>query len=163
VPEVSSERRKYIPIGFFSRHVIANGSSLVLPDGTLYHFGVLTSLMHMAWMRSVGGRLKSSYHYSSTLVYNNFPRPQAHGAKRKQAIEAQAQAVLDARAQYPQSTLANLYDPLTMPPPLRKAHHALDKAVDLAYRPQPFADERGRIEFLLELYGRYVGKPATLA
>ncbi|MEM7589774.1 MAG: type IIL restriction-modification enzyme MmeI [Myxococcota bacterium] len=155
VPNLSSERRKYIPIGFFNQRVIANSSSLVLPNATLYHFGVLTSLMHMEWMRHVCGRLKNSYRYSSTLVYNNFPWPQDPTAKCKQAIESKAQAVLDTRAQYPNSTLADLYDPLTMPPPLRKAHQALDKAVDRAYRPQPFTDERSRMEFLLELYQHY--------
>ncbi|MEM7589558.1 MAG: type IIL restriction-modification enzyme MmeI, partial [Myxococcota bacterium] len=103
-------------------------------------------------------RLKNSYRYSSTLVYNNFSWPQGLTDKHRQVIEAKAQAVLDARAQYPRSTLADLYDPLTMPPVLRKAHQALDRAVDRAYRPQPFVDERGRMEFLLQLYRQYTGQ-----
>jgi hypothetical protein len=107
--------------------------------------------MHMAWMRHVCGRLKSDYRYSNTLVYNNFPWPEPTGPQRKK-IEEAAQAVLDARAKYPNSSLADLYDPNTMPPVLLKAHQELDRAVDAAYRRTPFKDERTRIEFLFELY-----------
>lgn len=128
---------------------------LVVPNATLYHFGVLTSLMHMEWMRYVCGRLESRYRYSNTLVYNNFPWPENPSDKQIADIEAKAQSVLDARAQFQGSTLADLYDPLAMPPALLKAHQALDKAVDRAYRPQPFPNERTRIEYLFDLYQHY--------
>ena len=111
--------------------------------------------MHMAWMRYVCGRLKSDYNYSSSIVYNNYPFPENPTNAQKQKVEAAAQAVLDARANYPGSSLADLYDPVTMPPDLVKAHQALDKAVDLCYRPQAFTSELGRIEFLFGLYEQY--------
>ena len=152
VPSVSSERRVYIQIGFMSAEVIASNLCLIVPDATLYHFGVLSSAMHMAWMRQVCGRLKSDYRYSNKLVYNNYPWPDAPGANQRAAVEAAAQAVLDARAQFPDATLADLYDPLAMPPALVKAHAALDRAVDLCYRPQPFQNDRQRVEHLFALY-----------
>lgn len=152
IPEVSSERRTYIPIAFLSKDIICSNKIQFVPNATLYHFGVLTSQMHMDWMRYTCGRLESRYSYSNTLVYNNFPWPQNPTPAQMQDIEAKAQAVLDARAQFPDSTLADLYDPLTMPPALLKAHQALDKAVDKAYRAQPFANERERIEYLFTLY-----------
>jgi hypothetical protein len=116
---------------------------------------VISSLMHMAWVRSVCGRLKSDYRYSKDIVYNNFPWPENPTEKQKQAIEEAAQAVLDARAQFPGSTLADLYDPLTMPPILLKAHQHLDKAVDVAYGKTNFQTEAQRVAFLFELYQRY--------
>jgi hypothetical protein len=154
IPSVSSERRLYVPIDIFSRDVIASNLCLIIPNATLYHFGVLTSLMHMDWMRHVCGRLESRYRYSNTLVYNNFPWPAAPSAEQVKVIEDRAQAVLEARAQFPNSTLADLYDPLTMPPALLKAHQALDKAVDAAYRKKPFESERERIEYLFAEYQR---------
>jgi len=114
VPSVSSERRKYIPIGFMRPDTIASNLCLMIPDATLYHFGILSSAMHMAWVRSVCGRLKSDYRYSAGIVYNNFPWSQAMTDRQKQAIEDAAQAVLDARAKFPNASLADLYDPLTM-------------------------------------------------
>ena len=111
--------------------------------------------MHMSWMKHTCGRMKSDYSYSNTIVYNNFPWPENPTEKQKEAIEKAAQKVLDTRAEFPGSSLADLYDPLTMPPALVKAHNELDKAVDLAYRPQPFVSETKRIEFLFELYDRY--------
>jgi hypothetical protein len=108
--------------------------------------------MHMAWMRSVCGRMKSDYQYSNTIVYNNFPWPQAATAKQRQAIEEAAQAVLDARAKYKDSSLADLYDPLTMPPDLVKAHRTLDAAVDAAYSKKRFLGDSDRVAFLFELY-----------
>jgi hypothetical protein len=153
IPRHSSENRTCVPIGFFTAENIAHDSCLFVPNATLYHFGILTSLMHNAWMRQVCGRLKSDYRYSNSLVYNNFPWPTPTEAQQ-QAIEARAQAVLDARAEFPNATLADLYDPLTMPPALLKAHQALDKAVDAAYRKQPFANERERVEFLFAEYQR---------
>ncbi|MDX9868461.1 MAG: class I SAM-dependent DNA methyltransferase [Kiritimatiellia bacterium] len=155
VPGVSSERRPFIPIGYLTPDVIASNLVNIIPDATLYHFGVLTSTMHMAWMRQVCGRLKSDYRYSAGLVYNNFPWPEKPAAKQREAVEAKAQAVLDARAKFPLSTLADLYDPVSMPAELAKAHAELDRAVERCYRPEPFASERQRVEFLFALYERY--------
>ncbi len=152
VPKVSSERRFFIPIGFVSDDWIASGSVQVIPNATLYHFGILSSSMHMAWMRTTAGRMKSDYQYSNTIVYNNFPWPQAQTDKQKQAIEDVAQAVLDARAKFPTSSLADLYDPLTMPPALTKAHQKLDAAVDSAYAKRKFTGDTDRVAFLFELY-----------
>jgi hypothetical protein len=152
VPRVSSERRKYIPIGFICKNIIGNDQVLLIPNATLYLFGMLTSEMHMTWVKYVCGRLKSDYRYSNTIVYNNYPFPENVNEKQKQKVEIAAQAVLDTRAKYPDSSLADLYDPLTMPPDLVKAHQILDKAVDLCYRPQPFVSELNRIEFLFSQY-----------
>jgi hypothetical protein len=152
VPRVSSERRKYIPIGFMNKNVIGNDQVLLIPNANLYLFGILTSEMHMAWVKYVCGRLKSDYRYSKDIVYNNYPFPENITDKQKQTVETCAQAVLDTRVKYPDSSLADLYDPLTMPPDLLKAHQKLDKAVDLCYRPQPFTSELNRIEYLFELY-----------
>jgi hypothetical protein len=152
IPLVSSEKRPYIPVGFASKKVIASNLCCVLPDATLYHFGVLSSGMHMAWVRQVCGRLKSDYRYSKDIVYNNFPWPDAASEKQRAAVEAAAQGVLDARAASPNATLADLYDPLAMPAALVKAHAKLDRAVDLCYRPQPFQNDRQRVEYLFALY-----------
>ena len=152
VPRVSSENRKYIPIGFFESSVIASDSCITIPNATLYLFGILTSEMHITWVKYVCGRLKSDYRYSNTIVYNNYPFPENVNEKQKQKVETAAQAVLHTRAKYPDSSLADLYDPLTMPPDLVKAHQILDKAVDLCYRPQPFVSELNRIEFLFSQY-----------
>jgi hypothetical protein len=155
VPGVSSERRPFIPIGYLTSDVIASNLVNVIPDATLYHFGILTSTMHMAWMRQVCGRLESRYRYSAGLVYNTFPWPENPTAKQKATVEAKAQAVLAARAKYPLSTLADLYDPLTMPADLVKAHADLDRAVDACYRPQAFTSDRQRVEYLFALYERH--------
>lgn len=155
MPGVSSERRKYIPLGFLTKDIIANNLVFTIPKANLYHFSVLTSIMHMVWVQSVCGRLESRFRYSKDIVYNNFPWPENPTDKQKDAVEKAAQAVLDARAQFPDSSLADLYDPNTMPPALVKAHQQLDKAVDLCYRPQPFPNETKRIEFLFELYDKY--------
>lgn len=132
VPKVSSEKRRYVPMGIMPPHVLASDLVFLIPDATLYHFGILESNVHMAWMRAVAGRLKSDYRYSKDIVYNNFPWPQPTEAQ-KQNIEQTAQAILDARALYPDSSLADLYDELTMPIELRKAHQANDRAVMQAY------------------------------
>lgn len=132
VPLTSSENRKYIPMGFLSKDVIASNAASFVPNVTYYHFGILTSNVHMAWMRSVAGRLKSDYRYSNTIVYNNFPWPDPT-PEQKAKIEQTAQAILDARALYPDSSLADLYDELTMPPELRTAHQNNDRAVMQAY------------------------------
>ena len=152
VPKVSSETRLYLPVGFVKPSVIVNGSALVVPNAKLYHFGVLSSAMQMAWLRHIGGRMKSDYQMSARLVYNNFPWPQNVTEKQFTQVEKAAQAVLDARAESPNATLADLYNPLTMPAKLVKAHTQLDRAVDSCYRPQQFANERLRIEFLFNLY-----------
>jgi hypothetical protein len=111
--------------------------------------------MHMGWMKSTCGRMKSDFQYSASIVYNNYPWPENPTDKQKEQIEKAAQKVLDARAEFPNSSLADLYDPLTMPPILVKAHNELDKAVDLAYRPQPFTSDANRMEFLFDLYEKY--------
>ena len=194
VPKVSSERRKYIPIKFFDKHTIASDLCLIIPGADKYHFGVLSSVMHMAWVRYVAGRLKSDYRYSNQIVYNNFPwpelstslpsvrtersRPSAGGVevpvqrpstsaaaaayaqdersgKLRAAIETAAQAVLDARKQFPAASLADLYDPAALPPALREAHTALDRAVDAAYGKKGFNSDAERVAFLFDLYQKY--------
>lgn len=150
LPEVSSENREYVPMDFLPPEIVASNKLQIIPGGTLFHFGVLNSWMHMAWMRTVTGRLKSDYSYSPT-VYNTFPWPDASEAQRAK-VEQLAQAVLDARAAHPTSSLADLYDPDTMPANLRRAHAALDTAVDRLYRAAPFASDRDRVE---HLFGRY--------
>ncbi len=132
IPETSSENRKYIPMGFVSSNILCSNAVRLIPNATLYHFGVLTSNVHMAWVRAVCGRLKSDYRYSKDVVYNNFPWP-TPTAEQKAKIEETAQAILDARALYPDCSLADLYDEVAMPPDLRKAHQANDKAVMQAY------------------------------
>ena len=176
VPSVSSEKRSIVPIGFFDKNTICTNLNFMLPNATLYHFGILTSTMHNAWMRQVCGRLKSDFRYSNTIVYNNFPWPMVGATpssrnvgensssnrdegvaptKQKNAIEAAAQAVLDARAQFPHESLANLYG-ATMPPALVKAHAALDKVVDAAYvadgGAKHYASDAERVAFLFKRY-----------
>jgi hypothetical protein len=154
-PTVSSVNRKYIPIAFLSPETIASNQLYVLPNANVYYFGILTSLIHMAWVKYVCGRLKSDYRYSASIVYNNFPFPENPTEKQINFIEEKAQKVLDIRAEFPNNSLADLYDPLSMPPALVKAHNELDKAVDLAYRPQPFTSEATRMVYLFELYEKY--------
>ena len=164
MPGVSSERRTFIPVGFMKPEVIASNLVFVVPDAKLFHFGVLVSTMHNAWARYTCGRLKSDFRYSKDIVYNNFPWPdgspspqpsplKGEGAKAgPNPIEAAAQAVLDARAQFPGATLADLYDPLTMPPALLKAHQKLDAAVDKAYGKSGFKSDAERVAFLFQRY-----------
>lgn len=156
IPEVSSERRQYTPIGYLKPPAIPSNQLLVVQDATLTLFALLTSAMHMAWMRHVGGRLKSDYRYSSGLVYNSFPTPLdfREGNKDFAKLEPYGQAVIDARNAHPSDTLADLYNPDLMPSDLRKAHQALDLAVDRLYRPKGFASERERVEHLFGLYER---------
>jgi hypothetical protein len=155
IPETSSENRRYIPIGYVDKKCIASNAVYMIPDASLFIFGVITSLMHMSWVKTTCGRLESRIRYTASIIYNNYPWPENPSDKQKQAVEEAAQAVLDARAQFPDSSLADLYDPNTMPPVLVKAHQQLDKAVDLCYRPQPFTSEAKRIEYLFELYEKY--------
>jgi hypothetical protein len=155
IPKVSSERRTYIPIGFVKPAIVCSDLVQIIPNATLYHFGVLSSLLHMTWVKYVCGRLKSDYRYSNTIVYNNFPCAENPTEAQKQAVERAAEAVLAARAQFPTSSLADLYDPLTMPPALVKAHQNLDRAVEKCYRAQPFGSDEERITFLFALYEKY--------
>ena len=150
IPRASSERREYVPIGWMAPPTILSDAAFVLQDGTLTDFAVLTSAMHMAWLRHIGGRLKSDYRYSIGLVYNTFPMPPKGVDLSK--LEPLAQAVLDARSSHPGATLADIYDPDLMPPDLRRAHQAIDRAVDRLYRRSGFASERERVEHLFMLY-----------
>ena len=152
LPEVSSERRQFVPFGFESPDTLCSNLVKIAPNATLYHFGVLSSTMHNAWIRYVAGRLESRYRYSAGIVYNNFPWPDSPGDTQREKIEAAAQAVLDARAAFPDATLADLYDPLAMPPALVRAHHRLDAAVDAAYGKRSFKNDAERVAFLFERY-----------
>jgi len=152
IPRHSSERREYIPFGFLPAEVVCGDSNLCIPDASLAIFGVISSRMHMAWVRYVCGRIKSDYRYTNQIVYNNFPWPRDPSEKQVAAVEQAAQAVLDARGQFPDATLADLYDPLAMPPELRRAHAALDRAVDAAYGKKGFAADAERVAFLFDLY-----------
>ena len=138
-----------------SPDVLCSNAVRLIPNATLYHFGILTSNVHMAWMRVVCGRLKSDCRYSKDIVYNNFPWVENITDKQREKIEQCAEAVLEARKQFPNSSLADLYAPLAMPPALMKAHQALDKAVDAAYRSAPFTSDSQRMEFLFDLYNKY--------
>src|ERR1035438_2033786 len=155
VPLVSSQRRPYIPIGFIPKQVIASNLCCVVPHATHYHFGILSSAIHMAWVRQLCGRLKSDYRYSKDIVYNNFPWPSPTPEQRER-VEEKARAVLAARESHlpPRGlgTLADLYDPLSMPPALAKAHADLDRAVEKCYRSEPFDSDRQRVEYLFALY-----------
>ncbi|CAN1505451.1 DNA methylase, adenine-specific [Burkholderiaceae bacterium] len=162
MPKVSSENRNYLPIGFMNPNVVANGSALIIPGAGIYEMGILQSMMHMAWLKYICGRMKSDYQYSAGNVFNNFPWPgfagEALSDKHRQAIEAAAQGVLEARERFPTSSLADLYDPLSMPPALLRAHQKLDAAVDAAYvpsgGPKTYASDAERVAFLFDLYQR---------
>jgi hypothetical protein len=158
IPKVSSEERAYIPMGFVSPETLVSDLCFILPSATLFHFGVLTSAMHMAWVRHVCGRLKSDFRYSAKLVYNNFPWPAAPTDKQRARVELTAGRVLDVRASYLggwAESLADLYEPLLSPTSLLQAHNALNRAVDRCYRAQSFKSDTDRISFLFELYDKY--------
>lgn len=159
VPKVSSERRKYIPMGIVSSDIIASDLVFIIPNATIYDLGILMSEMHMVWMRYVCGRLEMRYRYSKDIVYNNFPWP-VPTDKQVTAIEEKAQQILGIRSEFPNSSLADLYDPLTMPPKLIKAHHALDSAAEKAYG-KTFEDDAGRVAYLFELYQKMSGELFT--
>jgi len=154
---ISSENRRYIPISYVSSEIIVNGSALIIPNATLYHFGVLISNVHMSWMRTVAGRMKSDYQYSGSIVYNNFPWCNPTD-EQKAKIEQTAQMILDARAKYPDSSLADLYDETTMPPKLRKAHQLNDKAVMQAYGFSLKMTESDCVAELMKMYRELTGK-----
>jgi hypothetical protein len=153
LPKVSSESRAFIPVGFEDPITIASGSLLLIAGADLFHLGVLSSTMHNAWLRAVGGRLESRYQYSASIVYNNLPWPEPTDAQRE-SIEAAGQAILDARARHPDATLADLYDPLSMPAELRRAHQSNDRAVDAAYGYKGDRADAPRVAFLFSLYQR---------
>lgn len=159
VPRHSSENRRYIPFGFIDKDMILTDAAMCIPDGNVYEFGILESNIHMAWMRTVCGRIKSDYRYSKDIVYNNFPWPEPT-AQQRQKIEQTAQAILDARALYPDGSLADLYDELTMPPELRKAHRLNDMAVMEAYGfakgSEPYRNEAACVAELMKLYQKKV-------
>jgi hypothetical protein len=155
IPRHSSENRQYIPIGFLDKNIIAGDATAFIPNATLYEFGVITSTMHMAWMRYVCGRIKSDYRYSNTIVYNNFPFPNPT-VKQKDAIIKEAQGILDARIKYPELSLADLYEATSMLPELVKAHQKLDKAVEAVYG-RTFIDDSQRVVFLFEMYQKLTG------
>jgi hypothetical protein len=156
VPRHSSENRDYIPMGFFTKNDIAKDSCTVIPNASLFLFGVLNSTMHMTWLKHVCGRIKSDYRYSNTIVYNNFPFPEDVSDKERLSVEEKAQAVLKARGNHPNSSLADLYNPDTMPEDLRKAHTDLNKAIDKCYGKQVFKTEMERIKFLFGLYQKKI-------
>ena len=160
IPEVSSERRRYVPIGYMDDSVLCSNKVRLMPDASLYHFGILTSNVHMSWMRAVCGRLKSDYSYSINIVYNNFPWPTPTDAQRAK-IEQTAQVILDARALYPEASLADLYDERTMPAELRKAHQQNDLAVMAAYgikKGDPaYGSESACVALLMTLYQEMIG------
>ncbi len=157
IPRVSSERRRYIPLAFFDKDVIVGDTCLCVPDATMYHFGVLISEMHMAWMRQICGRMKSDYRYSNNLVYNNFSWSENVSVKKIKEIENTAKLILSIRKKY-KSSLADLYNPLSMPKDLLQAHKKLDRLVDRCYRTKPFKSDLERLEHLFDLYDKYVNK-----
>ena len=160
VPSHSSERRDYIPLGFFSSKVISTNANLIIPMADLFDFGVINSEIHNDWMRGVAGRLKSDYRYSASLVYNTFPWPDAN-ERQRQEVATLAEEVILIREDYPDKSLAQLYDPNKMPEPLKAAHLALDKAVERLYRPKPFSDASERLEHLFSLYEALIAAEQT--
>jgi hypothetical protein len=157
IPAVSSEHRNYIPMGYLDENNIAANSCMVVGTNEKWLFGILTSLMHMAWVKTVGGRLETRYRYSAQLCYNTFPFPKISEAK-KQEIEEAAEEVLLVREDYPGKTLAELYDPDKMPDDLREAHHKLDLIVESCYQDKPFANDEERLECLFKLYEKMTKK-----
>jgi len=154
-PRHSSETRRFIPLGYFGANFLAGDACLIAQNVSTFEFGVLSSTMHNAWVRYTCGRIKSDFRYSASIVYNNFPWPGSPADAQKQKIEIAAQGVLDARTGFPDASLADLYDPLTMPPVLLKAYQALDAAVDAAYGLKSFKNDAERVAFLFELYQKY--------
>jgi hypothetical protein len=159
LPRHSSETRAFIPLGYLDANSLAGDANLVSDLSTRYELGILSSTMHNAWVRYTCGRIKSDFRYSKDIVYNNLPWPDSPSGKQRTAIETAAQGVLDARAQFPDASLADLYDPLTMPPALVKAHQKLDAVVDAAYLAKSnrkgFKSDAERVAFLFELYQKY--------
>jgi hypothetical protein len=161
IPRISSERRRYIPIGFMSPKVIVSDAIQTVPDATLFHFGILTSIVHMAWMRQVCGRMEIDYNYSSSIVYNNFPWADATD-EQKENIAKLAQNVLDARDMFPDGSLADLYNPLTMPKELLKAHQTLDRAVMKLYKFKQDMMESEIVAKLMEMHQKLTAPPTMI-
>ena len=159
IPCHSSETRRYVPIAFFDKNYIVSNSCTAVPEATPYHFGILTSAMHMTWMRQICGRIKSDYRYSNNLVYNNFPWPENPSKLKQDRVVAIADKVLEIREQFTDAALSDLYSPLTMPESLLRAHRELDVAVDNCYRPSGFRNDLERLTFLFALYRKYTGLP----
>ena len=157
IPQVSSENREYIPIGYVNKDIIVNNRCSFIESEELFIFGIMTSKMHMIWTSYTCGRMKSDFNYSIGIVYNNYPFPKNVDEKQKSAVEEKAQNVLNIRLQFSDCSLADLYDPLSMPPNLKKAHQELDKAVDNCYGTKSFKNDKERIEFLFGLYEEYLG------
>ena len=164
IPRVSSQTRRYIPIGFFDSSNIVSDTCLCIPSGTRFQFGVLTSAMHMAWVRQIAGRLgrTSDFRYSNKIVYNNFPWPAEPLPRLVHEVELRAAAVLDARKSFPGTPLGTMYDPLLAPEPLVRAHEKLDAAVDRCYRARPFRSDLDRLRLLFRLYRKYSPSDTTL-
>lgn len=156
IPRHFSENRQYVIIGYFTNNLIASDSCLAIDKASIFYFGIITSIMHMSWVKYICGRIKSDYRYSNELVYNNYPFPKNVSEKQKKAVEEKAQNVLNIRSQFSDCSLADLYDPLSMPPNLKKAHQELDKAVDNCYGSKLFKNDKERIEFLFGLYEEYL-------
>lgn len=156
VPRHSSETRQYIPFGYFDPNVIVHDSCSAIPNASPYHFGILSSKMHMAWTKTVCGRIKSDYRYSGKLVYNTYPWPESASDEQKEQVEKAGEHVLNVRDRFNDTILADMYHPNAMPPDLVKAHADLDRAVDKCYRKEPFKSERERVEFLFRLYQELV-------
>lgn len=156
IPRHFSENRQYVVTGYFTNNFIASDSCLAIDKASIFYFGIITSIMHMSWVKYICGRIKSDYRYSNELVYNNYPFPKDVNEKQKLAVEEKAQNVLNIRSQFSDCSLADLYDPLSMPPNLKKAHQELDKAVDNCYGSKLFKNDKERIEFLFGLYEEYL-------
>jgi hypothetical protein len=155
LPEIALNKRRYFTVGYESKNTLSSNLVKIMPFGTKYHFGLLSSTMFISWLRNVGGQLGNQLRFSKDIVYNNFPWPENPSEKQLKAVETAAQKVLDVRKQFPSSSLADLYDPLTMPPELTKAHNELDKVVDSTYRSSAFTTESSRMKFLFELHEKY--------
>ena len=158
IPLNSSGNRVYIPIGYFNKNIIVNNTISIIETTSLYYFGIITSMMHMTWVKYIAGRIKSDYRYSNELVYNNFPFPQNVSDKKREIVEQKAKEILEIRDEFKESSLADLYDPLSMPVKLKKAHIELDKAVDRCYTNKTFKNEKERIEFLFKLYEKLINE-----
>lgn len=171
IPSTSSEQRNFVPLGYFQSDVICSNANFMLPNASLYHFGILSSTFHNAWLRAVCGRLKSDYRYSNTIVYNNFPWPGTITPTQQAKIETAAQLVLEARIaeenncaeQGQKCSLATLYAAGNMPTDLLKAHNALDKAVDAAYGYKGGEEDASRVAFLFEQYQKLIAQPQVKA
>jgi hypothetical protein len=162
VPQTGSERREYIPIGYFDESYLPSNATRVIYDAKPWLFGVITSKMHIVWVRAVAGRLKTDMQYSNTLCYNTFPFPNIN-IKQKENLNLYVFAILDERAKHPEKTMAQLYDPKTMPAGLKRAHQELDEAIEKCYRLQPFTNDTERLEYLFKLYEEMITKDTLFA